>query len=265
MDALDGVSLIQAGEEDVDVLADICKRAFETDVDVGAPGEPGGPPGYDTAEAQIRLMKYLDYYKILLDDRIVGGVLVGSSGEQHRVLERIFVDPTLFRKGIGTRAMELAHGLYPDAKLWTLGTPEWNVRTKAFYEKLGYVQVGWDLADPKWRGVWYERVVDPSDPYVMKGIGNLKDGMKNVDVEGEILEKAMARQVRSRRRRWETLVVANAGYGDDTGRIVLVLWNEQVKQVKVGDRVRVENGYVGSYRGVNQLNAGRAGKLINLL
>ncbi|UCD45499.1 MAG: GNAT family N-acetyltransferase [Candidatus Bathyarchaeota archaeon] len=261
----DRVSLESAGEEDAEALAEICKRAFETDVDVGAPGEPGGPPGYDMAEAQLRLMNYLDYYKILLNDWIVGGVLVSSSGEQHRVLERIFVDPDLFRKGIGSRAMELAHALYPEAKLWTLGTPEWNVRTKAFYKKLGYVQVGWDLADPQWRGIWYERVVDSSDPYAMMDIGDLKDGMKNVDVEGEILEKSVARQVRSRRRRWETLVVANAGLGDETGRIVLVLWNDQVKQVKVGDRIRIENGYVSSYMGVNQLNVGRAGRLIILL
>jgi replication factor A1 len=83
-----------------------------------------------------------------------------------------------------------------------------------------------------------------------------------VDVQGTVLEKGHARMVRSRRRYGETLSVANAAIGDDSGRVVLVLWNEQIKQVQVGDRVRVENGYVSSYRGVTQLNSGLAGKLI---
>ncbi|KKK96070.1 hypothetical protein LCGC14_2666450, partial [marine sediment metagenome] len=29
--------------------------------------------------------------------------------------------------------------------------------------------------------------------------------------------------------------------------------------------VRIENGYVGSYQGIKQLNVGRAGKLIHLI
>jgi replication factor A1 len=89
--------------------------------------------------------------------------------------------------------------------------------------------------------------------------------MKDVNVEGKILEKGVARQVKSRRRRWETLSVANAGFGDDSGRIVLVLWNEQIKRVKVDDNIRVENGYVSSFRDVKQLNVGFAGKLIHLI
>ncbi len=99
----------------------------------------------------------------------------------------------------------------------------------------------------------------------MAEIGELVDGMKGIDVEGEVLEKGMARQVRSRRRRWETLSVANAAIGNGSGRVVLVLWNEQIRQARVGDRVRVENGYVSSYRGITQLNVGRAGRLIMLI
>jgi replication factor A1 len=161
--------------------------------------------------------------------------------------------------------MELAMEAYPEARVWTLGTPEWNVRTTAFYEKLGFVQVGWDNADSESPGRWYEKTMDPSQPYEMAPIGELRDGMKDVDVEGEILEKGIARQVKSRRRRWETLSVANAGFGDDTGRVVLVLWNEQIKKVKVGDKVRIENGYVSAYRGIKQLNVGRGGRLIHLI
>jgi len=264
MAAKDMIRLVEATIDDAEVLAEISKKAFDTDIDVGSPDE-GGPPGYDEPEFQVKVMDYFDCYRILLEDETVGGVYVSSKTPEHKVLERIFVDPDRHRQGIGTWAMELAIEAYPEARLWTLGTPEWNVRTTAFYEKLGFVQVGWDLADSEFRGRWYEKTMDASQPYEMAPIGDLRDGMKDVDVEGEILEKGIARQVRSRRRRWQTLSVANAGFGDDSGRIVLVLWNEQIKKVKVGDKVRIENGYVSSYRGINQLNVGMAGRLIHLI
>jgi GNAT superfamily N-acetyltransferase len=255
---------MEAVEEDAEIFAEISKRAFDTDVDVGAPG-PGGPPGYDSPEFHIRIREFLDCYKILLDGATVGGVFVGKVNEEHLVLERIFVDPDLHKRGIATRATELVWEILPEARLWTLGTPEWNVRTKRFYEKLGFTQVGWDLGEPEWRGRWYEKTMDPSRPYEMAKIEDLSDGMRGVDVEGEVLEKGMARSVRSRRRRWETLTVANAAIGDASGRVVLVLWNEQIRQVKEGGRVRVENGYISSYRGITQLNVGRAGRLIILI
>jgi GNAT superfamily N-acetyltransferase len=260
----ENVTIEEADVIDAEIFAEISERAFDTDIDVGAPSEEG-PPGYDSHEFYVRIQDYLDCYKIFLGNVVVGGIMVGSRIEEHNVLERIFVDPDLHRRGIGTKAMELIFEEYPGAKLWTLGTPEWNERTKSFYEKLGFVQIGWDMEHPEWRGRWYEKVMEPNDPYEMTPIADLRDGMKTIDVEGEILEKGVARQVRSRRRRWETLSVANAGFGDDSGRVVLVLWNEQIRRVSVGDRLRVEYGYVGSYRGITQLNVGRAGRLIHLI
>ena len=82
-------------------------------------------------------------------------------------------------------------------------------------------------------------------------------------MEGEIIEKAMAREVRSRQR-WQTLTVTEATLKDDSGDIVLMMWNEQIKQGNVGDRVRIENGYFKLYRGMRQLNIGKVGKLIKL-
>ena len=57
----DDVRIEPAEKTDAETLASICKRAFDSDVDIGAPG-PGGPPGYDSPEAQIRFMKFLDYF-----------------------------------------------------------------------------------------------------------------------------------------------------------------------------------------------------------
>ncbi len=262
MDVSHQVSLLQASQYDSERLAEISKLAFDTDSDYGAPSD-GGPPGYDDPEWQTKIMKVNDYYCILLDDSIVGGVIVGDAGGDHKVLERIFVDPEHHRKGIGTKAMELTMEESPDVKVWTLGTPDWNMRTSKFYEKLGFIQIGLDKSDIKNLGRWYQKIID--DSWSVRKVETLNDGSGNVTVEGEILEKAHARQVRNRRRYGQTLSVADSGFGDETGRLVLTLWNNQIKTIQVGDRIRVENGYVGSYRGVKQLSVGKAGRLIHLL
>ena len=84
--------------------------------------------------------------------------------------------------------------------------------------------------------------------------------MRRVDVEAKIVEKSETREVRSRYTN-ETYRVADAVIQDDTGTIKLTLWNEQIDQVNIGDTIRIENGYIRSFRGEIQLNAGKYGTL----
>ena len=91
-------------------------------------------------------------------------------------------------------------------------------------------------------------------------IGELKDGMKRVSVEAKVTEKSDPREVLSRFKD-QTLKVATAMIEDETGTIKLTLWNEQIDRVNVNDRIKVENGYVTSFRGEIQLNVGRYGTL----
>ena len=90
-------------------------------------------------------------------------------------------------------------------------------------------------------------------------ISDIKDGDNEINIEAEVTEKSYAREVRSKYGR--VLMVADATLKDETGRITLTLWNEQVRQVMVGDRVKIENGYVKSFKGVLQLSTGKYGKL----
>ena len=55
--------------------------------------------------------------------------------------------------------------------------------------------------------------------------------------------------------------VADAVLKDDTGQIKLTLWDAQIKMVKPGSKVKIENGYVTSFKGENSLNVGKYGKL----
>jgi replication factor A1 len=39
------------------------------------------------------------------------------------------------------------------------------------------------------------------------------------------------------------------------------LWDDQIKMIKEGDKILIENGYTQAFRGENSLNIGRYGKL----
>jgi replication factor A1 len=91
-------------------------------------------------------------------------------------------------------------------------------------------------------------------------IGELQSGMKRVEVEASVVDKGQPRQVQSRMS-GETFNVADAIVQDDSGSIKLTLWNEQIEQLNIGDNIRIENGYITSFKGEIQLNIGKYGKL----
>ena len=258
------VTLERALREDAEALAEISKRAFHSDIEVGAPGADGGPPGYDSPEFQRNMIKWSDYHKILLSGRIVGGIIVHRKRKDHYEVGRVFVDPEFHNRGIATKAFQNLWTLYPEANLWTLGTPEWNVRTKHFYEKLGFVQIGWTHEGQEWRGRFYQKLMSPEKPYPLMKVVDLRAGMRNVELEAEVLEKPEPRQVRSNKT-GETLNVVNAVIGDETDTITLVLWNKQIRQVNIGDKIRIEDGNVTVFRGEKQLNPGRFSPIVILL
>ena len=84
--------------------------------------------------------------------------------------------------------------------------------------------------------------------------------MKRVTVEAKVVEKGDAREVKSRFKD-ETYRIVDAVIADETGSVKLTLWNEQIEQINVGDNVKVDNGYVTSFKGEIQLNVGKFGKL----
>ena len=48
---------------------------------------------------------------------------------------------------------------------------------------------------------------------------------------------------------------------DETGDIKLTLWNDDIKKVKAGDKVKITNGYVSEWQGEMQLSTGKFGTL----
>jgi replication factor A1 len=84
--------------------------------------------------------------------------------------------------------------------------------------------------------------------------------MKSISVEAKVVEKTAPRQVLSRYKD-EMYNVATAIINDGTGSIKLTLWNDQINQVEVNDTVRIDKGYITSFKGEIQLNVGKYGTL----
>jgi len=90
-------------------------------------------------------------------------------------------------------------------------------------------------------------------------IKDLRDGMRTVEAEGEIIDISTPREVSLRT--GGQAKVADATLKDETGTIKLSLWDNQIDQVSKGAHVKVTNGYINNFRGERQLNVGRYGKL----
>lgn len=131
------MQLTKASTSDVVVINRISKRAFDSDIIVGASSK-GGPPGYMSVSFHIKMAKENHLYKLLVDGLIVGGAILFVDGLQLNI-GRIFVDPEYFKKGYGIFIMQEIERIFSDAKELYLDTPAWNIRTNAFYQKLGYI------------------------------------------------------------------------------------------------------------------------------
>jgi replication factor A1 len=91
-------------------------------------------------------------------------------------------------------------------------------------------------------------------------ISEIRDGDRKVDLTAKVIKKSETREGTSKVS-GEPFKVANATIEDESGTMTLTLWDEQVDQVRVGDRIKVENGYIRSFRADMQLNSGKYGTL----
>ena len=260
------MSIADAEPEDAPILAEISKRAFETDIEVGSKVK-GGPRGYDSVKEHRRHTQsdWLDYIKYLYDGRIVGGMRVYRANDNGQYdIMGVFVDPEYHRKGIASTAFHLVMQRYSDARLWTLDTPEWNIRTRNLYgEKLGFVEKGLLRWEQDFDLIYYELLVDESYVHPITPIHELREDQRSVTVEAEVDSLGNIRKVYSKRD-GKNHIVAEATLRDDTGSIVLTLWDDFIRQVKKGERIRIERGYTSLYQKSVFLNVGRYGRIIIL-
>ena len=91
-------------------------------------------------------------------------------------------------------------------------------------------------------------------------IRDLTTYSRRVNLVAKVLEMGDAREVSSssdgQRHR-----VAEALVGDESGTVLMTLWDENIGRFSVGDVVEVENGYAGTFRGSLRLNIGKYGNI----
>jgi replication factor A1 len=93
-------------------------------------------------------------------------------------------------------------------------------------------------------------------------IGEIRDGMKRVEVEGEIDGIGEPRVVNLHA--GGQAKVAEGwlnGINGDPGKIKISLWNDQIAMVTNGCQVHIEQGFCRSFRGELQLSVGKFGRL----
>ncbi len=90
-------------------------------------------------------------------------------------------------------------------------------------------------------------------------ISEVQPGMTSVEIKGKIVDIGAIRDVKTKF--GSTVSVANVTLEDDSGKIKLTLWGDQIDKVKVGDEVEIKKGYVREWQGEKQVSVGKFGEL----
>ncbi|UCE43614.1 MAG: single-stranded DNA-binding protein [Candidatus Bathyarchaeota archaeon] len=89
-------------------------------------------------------------------------------------------------------------------------------------------------------------------------LDTLKSNLANLNVVVKVLSIGEPRVIFSRRDRSEHRV-GEALVGDETGCVLLTLWDNQIDAMRVGDVYEIRNGYTSLFRGLLRLNMGKFG------
>jgi len=90
-------------------------------------------------------------------------------------------------------------------------------------------------------------------------VHDLKPGMSHVNMTVKVLEVSESKQMVTSAGIEHEILELNVG--DKSGSIKLVLWDEKIiPNLKTGDKVIIENGFVTSFKGAWRINVGRYGE-----
>ncbi|MEM0333690.1 MAG: OB-fold nucleic acid binding domain-containing protein [Candidatus Aenigmatarchaeota archaeon] len=92
-------------------------------------------------------------------------------------------------------------------------------------------------------------------------INQIKNGMKNIEIEAKVIEKSKEKTVLTR---YGEKRVADIVLEDETGKIKASLWEDQIDRFKVGDKVKISGAYSTEFRNNVQLNIPKKGKIEKL-
>ncbi|HDR7719906.1 GNAT family N-acetyltransferase [Bacillus albus] len=138
------ISIEKATILDTEKLTEIMTKTFDEEAKRWLCGQGDGidyniqPPGYSSVEMMKYSIEELDCYKVVMDEKIIGGIIVTISGKSYGRIDRIFVDPVYQGKGIGSFVIKLIEEEYPSIRIWDLETSSRQINNHHFYKKMGY-------------------------------------------------------------------------------------------------------------------------------
>lgn len=93
----------------------------------------------------------------------------------------------------------------------------------------------------------------------MLNIRDLKPGMSSVNIKVTVAEILDPKHVITGKGVEHEILEAKTK--DETGAMTLVLWDEKILPLKVGDVLQIENGFVTSFKGEWRINVGKYGEI----
>lgn len=128
------IQFIRANQQDILDLIQIQNEAFYTDYLIY-----GSSPEYNRSyESMKKDVVESMVYKIVVDERLVGDIIVKQRGNGQYALDSLCVIPEFENKGIGKAAIEFVEATIKDAEHWVATIPADKRRNKCFYIKAGY-------------------------------------------------------------------------------------------------------------------------------
>ncbi len=89
-------------------------------------------------------------------------------------------------------------------------------------------------------------------------IKDTRPGMENIYLIAKVVTLGDKKTVDTR---YGSADVATAIIEDESGRINFKLWRDQIRKVRVGDTIKVENGFAVLFDGKTELNVGSRGRI----
>ncbi|MHA1298977.1 MAG: DUF2240 family protein [Candidatus Helarchaeota archaeon] len=100
-----------------------------------------------------------------------------------------------------------------------------------------------------------EKITSFSNKKAQIKINELTPESKNVNLIGKCIEIGDVREVANDNKVMDIIL------GDDTGTIVLSVWNDDIEKIKKGESYSITNGYVSTFKNRIQLNTGKFGQI----
>jgi len=93
-------------------------------------------------------------------------------------------------------------------------------------------------------------------------IRDLKPGMSSVNIKVTVSDISKPKQITTGKGIEHKILEVEVK--DETDTMTLVLWDEKVIPLKVGDILQIENGFVTSFKGEWRINVGKYGEIAKL-